>query len=193
MTFDLSTVNPRLVEVWERTRTRWPERVRPNTEPLEKIEADCDAALPEDYWDFAKTFGSISLSLGDIKTHIIQYSIGNSIKRDWQWVLGIPDSEFVYEQYMLLSRDHPHYSDLGPMIPPKTVPIGYGSSGDEYYLMDLSDENYGRIWHKGEGTRATWGTEGNTILGFVAPSFTEFVAGLMTKDEAERKLAQEGR
>lgn len=79
------------------------------------------------------------------------------------------------------------------MIPPKTVPIGYGSSGDEYYLMDLSDENYGRIWHKGEGTRATWGTEGNTILGFVAPSFTAFLAGLMTKDEAERKLAQEGR
>ena len=29
------------------------------------------------------------------------------------------------------------------------------------------------------------------ILGFVAPSFTAFLAGLMTQDEAERKLTAE--
>lgn len=193
MAFDLNTVNPRLVEVWERTRARWPNKVQPDTDFLKKIETDCGATFPEDYWEFSERYGSISLDIGDVKVSIIQYSVGNSIKKDWQWVLGIPMSKFVYDQYMLLSRNHPHYSDLGPMIPPKAVPIGYGSSGDEYYLMDLSNGKYGRIWHKGEGTRATWGTEGNTILGFVAPSFTAFLAGLMTQDEAERKLAEESR
>jgi len=86
-----------------------------------------------------------------------------------------------------------HYADVGPRIPPKTVPIGVSYSGEEAYLLDLSEEKYGRIWYKGEGARGTWGTEGNTILGFVAPSFTAFLAGLMTQDEAERKLAAEGR
>ena len=94
---------------------------------------------------------------------------------------------------MTLSRPHMHYADVGPRIPPKTVPIGVSYSGEEAYLLDLSEEKYGRIWYKGEGTRATWGTEGNTILGFAAPSFTAFVAGLMTQDEAERKLAEESR
>lgn len=193
MTFDLNVVNSRLVEVWERTRTRRPEYVRINTTPLEEIEKDCGNKFPEDYWNFMNQYGSISLDLGDINTCIVQYSIGGSIRKDWQWIYGIADSDFALEYYMKLSRPHIHYADLGPMIPPKTVPIGYTADGDEFYLMDLSNEKFGRIWHKGEGTRATWGTEGNTILGFVAPSFTEFVAGLMTQDEAERKLAQEGR
>ncbi len=94
---------------------------------------------------------------------------------------------------MTLSRPHMHYADVGPRIPPKTVPIGVSYSGEEAYLLDLSEEKYGRIWYKGEGTQCHRGTEGNTILGFAAPSFTAFVAGLMTQDEAERKLAEESR
>lgn len=193
MTFDLNAVSPRLVEVWERTRLLRPEYVRINAKPLEDIEKDCGRKFPEDYWNFMNQYGSISLDLGDINTSIVQYSIGSAIKKDWQWIGGIADSDFVLEYYMKLSRPHIHFADLGPMIPPKTVPIGYTADRDEFYLMDLSEEKYGRIWHKGEGTRATWGTEGNMILGFVAPSFTTFLAGLMTQDEAERKLAEEGR
>lgn len=193
MAFDLNTVNPRLVEVWEHTRTRWPDKVQPDSRPLEEIEDDCGARLPSDYWDFMKLYGSISLNLGEIKACIIQYSVGESIKQDWQWILSISPSSSVHENYMMLPRPHMHYADLGPRIPPKTVPIGVSYSGEEAYLLDLSDEKYGRIWYKGEGKRATWGTEGNTILGFVAPSFTAFLAGLMTKDEVERKLAEESR
>ncbi|TSD89835.1 SMI1/KNR4 family protein [Mycobacterium sp. KBS0706] len=193
MAFDLNTVNPRLIEVWEQTRTRWPDKMQPDTRPLEEVEEDCEAQFPSDYWDFMKTYGSVSLSLGEIKACIIQYSIAGSIRKDWHWTLSISPSRSVRENYMTLSRPHMHYADLGPRIPPKTVPIGVSYSGDEAYLLDLSEEKYGRIWYKGEGTRATWGTEGNMILGFVAPSFTAFLAGLMTKDEAERKLAEEGR
>ena len=193
MAFDLNAANPRLVEIWERTRQRWPDKVRPDTRPLEEIEKDIGAKFPEDYFEFINTYGSISLSLGDIKTCMIQYYISGSIKRDWKWILGISSSRFVHENYMTLSQPHMHYADVGPRIPPKTVPIGVSYSGEEAYLLDLSDEKCGRIWYKGEGTSATWGTEGNTILGFVAPSFTAFLAGLMTQDEAERKLAAEGR
>lgn len=193
MVFDLNTVNPRLTEIWERTRTRWPDDVQPDTRPLEEIEKDCGAHFPSDYWDFMKLYGSISLNLGEVKACIIQYSVGESIKKDWQWILSISPSSSVHENYMMLSRPHMHYANLGPRIPPKTVPIGVSYSGEEAYLLDLSEEKYGRIWYKGEGTSATWGTEGNTILGFVAPSFTTFLAGLMTEDEVIRKLAEENR
>lgn len=191
MTFDLNAVNPRLVEIWERTCKEWPNKIQPDIRPLKEIESDCGEYLPEDYKDFVRSYGYIDLELGEFNACIVKYSVGQSIKRNWAWALDVSTSSFALNRYMFLSRPHMHYSHIGPRIPPKTVPIGTSSGGDDYYLIDLSEEKYGRIWFNGGNAVATWGTEGNTILGFVAPSFTAFLAGLMTKDEAEQKLAAE--
>jgi len=57
MTFDLNAVNPRLVEIWERTRKEWPNKIQPDIRPLKEIESDCGEDLPKYYKDFVKTYG----------------------------------------------------------------------------------------------------------------------------------------
>mgnify|MGYP003577739040 CR=1 FL=1 len=192
MEFDLDKLNPLLVGAWEYTTRRWPDDVKPNLKPLQEIEKDTKASFPNDYLDFMQRYGSLQMRLDDPQFLFIQYKIGNNIRKDTGSVQVIAPSKVVLEQYMLLSRPHIHYPDIGAQIPPKMVPIGLTAAGGEYFLMDLSEKNYGTIWHKDPGSTGTWGSENNTILGYAGASFTAFLANLKTEEEIQKIEAQGG-
>ncbi len=58
-------------------------------------------------------------------------------------------------------------------------PIG-GNANEDLILLDLND---GSIWLLPEGRDDVWGTGDNTELGYVAPSFTDFINGLRKGEE----------
>ena len=183
MEFDLATVNPKLVDVWNFTRENYPKKVVSDLDSLKKIEQDCDAELPADYLAFMGKYGGLQMQFDDPRRLFVDYAAAGHLTKEACHLAAIMSSKSVLEWYLRLSRPDEHYENIGARIPRKTVPIGVTEAGGEYYLIDLSEKNHGVIWRMAPENHGTWGSEGNTVLGLAAGSFTKLLAKLVTEDE----------
>lgn len=187
MVFELENVNVGLVRAWEFTKKNYPQKVIPHLDYLLEIERDCGAEFPADYMSFMSKYGGLEMNFEHPQCLFVGYSIAGNVRKEACFVQAITASSFVREWYFRMSRPDEHYAEIGPRIPPKTAPIGVTSAPDEYYLIDLSVENYGVIWRMAPENYGTWGSESNTILGLAASSFTNLLSKLITEDEMAAK------
>lgn len=101
----------------------------------------------------------------DYRLHLLQYNGGNTISMDIYF--GEPDDGINLLYFYPLKHGDSLMVEPSDYLPAKHISIGATSTG--YLAMSLHEENYGSIYvHYSEA-----------ILKFLAPSFTEFIAGLI--------------
>jgi len=180
---DLETANPELYSLWEAQ----PQKFVASIEAINRLEAAVGARMPISYRNFLIDYGYVHngdptrLHIAgriDMGTSVVNKPIVftqitdiDSSEVDGVWRSGVVESHEDLQEAVTEDEE-------GSRIPPDTVPIGIGSSDTEgRFLLDVSEENYGRIWYW-EFSFVDWGDVENQSLAFVAKDFETFIADI---------------
>lgn len=126
--------------------------------------------LPEDYRQFLLKYNG-----GAVRPWIFRHDHPGIDEDDHEAILDYLHGWRAALKYSELSTAR-HLATQ----PPDHLLIGQDPGGGGI-LMSLGKENHGRIvyWQR---VHLLWGDEPNNVLGFIAPSFTQFLAGLFVDD-----------
>jgi hypothetical protein len=160
---------------------------------INAIEQLVSKKLPPDFVSFLTQYAGVDTGIGTIDDPI-GFVVAQVVNGS-RFFAGLEASEYstgistfatadeMIKTYTILTGDSPHF-DAGPRIPDHMLPI---NTENEMLLIDLSDEDYGKIW-LWYAIEETWGSEQNNTMDFVANSFTEFVESLTSLAAAEKRI-----
>lgn len=178
---------------------RWKPKRPVEAREVEAVEAALGSAFSAEYREFLLMGGSlvvgnfigaetdsikVSFDLGAVVRHV-ERSIGVVLHLDSAWSAYqafTQDMGFVqYERGAAVGATHGR-------LPPFMFTIAH-DNGDGWFLLNVSEENYGSIWYW-ERKDITFGAEGNTLFGYVARDFAGFIAAIQSEDAVQRQLAE---
>ena len=153
---------------------RWARSAEPKAsrDDVARIEAAVGAALPVPYVEFITDYGFVVFEMEPgIRRHFdytVDVNGASEIREGNIAFLHEPERLLLAYEYSTTSEE-----DGGsPLFPPNFVPVG-NDAGQGQILLESGD-HAGRVWYWPERNDA-WGTGDNTVLGFVANDFYEFI------------------
>ncbi len=161
---------------------------------INDIEQLVSKKLPADFIAFLTQHAGVDTGIGTIDepigffvAHVVngtRFFAGLEVSIYTTGISTFATCEDMMSAYAILTGESPHF-DAGSRIPEHMLPINTDSG--EILLIDLSEENYGKIW-LWYATEETWGSEHNKTLDFIANSFTEFIESLTSLALAEKLI-----
>jgi hypothetical protein len=163
----------------------WTRKSKPKatTADIAVVEAAIGAELALPYVEFVTQFG------------FVLFSSVPGMRNEFDYALRYPDRMEVQSgdiAYMLdpqmLVRAYNHDTKLDvpeeglPCYPPDYLVVA-GSAGQDSVLLQIHGDHPGRVWYWPENEDA-WGRGTNTVLGFVAENFYDFINRLRPWEDA---------
>ncbi|OLP42440.1 SMI1/KNR4 family protein [Rhizobium oryziradicis] len=142
---------------------------------LDEFERSQDVKLPSDYKEYCLKYGSRTLQNKQIFCFTTKISFPDRKKKKANIgsISGPPYILEAHDRYI-----NPTYGNSGPRLPEKLYPFTF-DSGYGHCLLDLNKDTLGRILYIVIKAK-TFGEPGYgwDQVGFVADSFSDFVANL---------------
>jgi hypothetical protein len=163
----------------------WTRKAEPKATAADiaMIEAAVGAKLAAPYVEFVTQFG------------FVLFSSVTGMRNEFDYALRYPDRMEVRRGDIRCLVDPPQLlqgyhgatkidsPENGlPMYPPNFLPVGDAADQSDV-LLELGGDHPGRVWYWPENDDA-WGRGTNTMLGFVAENFYDFINRLRPWEEA---------
>ncbi|TBX77830.1 SMI1/KNR4 family protein [Rhizobium laguerreae] len=184
--FDLKAINPGLYENWMLVKDAPPEfHSPPDPSAVQELETLAGGKLPQDYKDFLLEYGDVGGSVQTgVRYFLCRYPDKEVIDSDFAMISG---ARHTIASTKVLSKPHQTLDNVGPRIPENMI----ATNIDNYctFLIDLRSDSFGRMYYISDLKKKTFGTPGYDWdnVAFVGETFTEFMAGVGTKEELKAK------
>jgi hypothetical protein len=159
-----------------------------NTEPtqpasaqeVDHLEQVCGQPLPPAYRDFLLRYGYSQFDIIGASAVDARYDMNPDIVTKTVSLSFLSSPAHVEENLRVFGSPMELYDDIGPRIPPQTLPIGEGMAETSgLILMQLGEKNRGSIWYW-EHVDETWGTGTNTLLGALGRDLEDMLSKVRT-------------
>ena len=184
---DLESLNPQVFKMWELQRNGGPDFFQPSTrEDIEEIELLVERPIPEGYRDFLLKYSAIG---GSIEVGAYFFPC-NFQKRSV--IAGnlslVPWAKMTISAIRAYCNPHPDFEGVKPRISRELLPL----TRDNYstLLIDLRPESFGNVLYLPYVRKQVFGKHPNYgwgNVGYVAPSFTDFIRELGTEAELKAR------
>lgn len=184
--FDLKAINPGLYENWIAIKDAPPEyQSQPDPAAVEELEVLAGGKLPQDYKDFLLEYGRVGGSVNTgVRYFLCRYPGKDIIDSDFGL---ISSAKHTIASTKVLSKPHQTLDNVGPRIPENMI----ATNIDNYctFLIDVRPDSFGRMYYISDLKKKTFGTPGYDWddIAFAGETFTEFMAGVGTKEELKAK------
>ncbi|PYE22703.1 SMI1/KNR4 family protein SUKH-1 [Rhizobium sp. PP-CC-3A-592] len=184
---DLESLNPKVFKMWESQRNGGPDFFQPSTkEDIEQIERLVETRIPEDYREFLLQYYAIGGSI-----NVGAYFFPCSFKKK-SVIMGdislVPWAKLTISAIRAYCNPHPAYEGVKPRISRELLPLTRDNSST--LLIDLRPESFGNVLYLPYVRKQVFGKHANygwENVGYVAPSFTDFIRELGTEDEIKAR------
>ncbi|TCN33794.1 SMI1/KNR4 family protein [Sinorhizobium americanum] len=177
---NLEELNPKVYEMWRSQKELGSDFFQESKEEeIKAIEDEIGESLPEDYKDFLRKYSTV---LGSMDVGAYYFKVDYKEKSFIAYLFTlVPWANLTLLAARTLRRQHIVDSKIGARVPDGLVPLTMDNQTT--VLIDVRPETYGKVWYIDKIKRQTFGTPGYSWenIGFVANSFTEFLAGLDTE------------
>jgi hypothetical protein len=187
---NVSDVNPHLIYNWH-------QKGSVGSSDLDTAENSIGGKFPIDYREFLLLGGRLVVgNFIGATTDAVKVSMSTAQgRRHIQHYVGVVyDLNSALAHYRIFTEDmgFAEYDD-GEIVSeiherlPRTMFTIAHDNGDGWFLLDLSAENHGSIWHW-QRRDITFGEEGNEIFGHVAQSFTSFIGSITDEANVAKEI-----
>lgn len=176
-----------IATMWSKQHTevtvRGAPRVSRFTESeVAEIESLFGQTLPEDYKQFVLTFGGVifydntSDNVNSIPHNFIYTYSTDGFSQNFEGVIGsMSTAKGIMDAYKYMIDDADNETEES-FFPPNMLPFA-GDLEENYLLLELGTDN-SRVWFW-EDKPDAWGEAENTLVGFVANSFTDLLNSVL--------------
>jgi hypothetical protein len=147
------------------------------------IEAAIGAKLALPYVEFVTQFGFVLFTRVPGMRRIFDYALHYPDRMEVRIgnVAYLEEPQRLIAAYARVTKvDSP--GDALPQFPPDYLPVG-GTADQSSVLLQIFGDHPGRVWYWPENEDA-WGRGTNTVLGFVAENFYDFINRLRPWEDA---------
>ena len=184
---DLQTLNPTVFQMWEIRKAGGPDYFQESSEAdIAALEEIMGKSLPEDYKEFLRKYSTIGIvpSIG-AGFFPCNFPKRNEIRIHFTPVLDAKSTLGVVRRFCY---PHPDFQGVSPRVSPDLLPL----TGDNNaaVLIDLRPEGFGNVLYLPYVRKQVFGKHANygwNNVGYVAPSFTDFIRELGTEDELKAR------
>lgn len=183
---NLKTLNPKAYEMWKVRRDAGPDYFQESSESdILELERIAGVSLPKDYKDFLRKYSTLG-AVPKIGANYFPCEFPGKKVISYTFTLVPWAATTIGIAKRFYSPDK-FRRNVGPRIPRELLPL----TNDSYatMLIDLRPETYGHIHFLPEIKHQTFGTPGYgwENIGYVAPSFTDFIKELGTEEELKAR------
>jgi hypothetical protein len=183
---NLEDLNPKVYAMWKIRKDLGPDYFQPSSiEDIKEIEKEVQSSIPDDYKEFLLEYSTVG-GVPKIGAYYFKcvYKDGPVIDLDHTLV---PWAKLTLTAIKSLHNPHQNFERIGARIPREILPLTRDNECS--ILIDLRTDSFGQILYMPKIKRQTFGTPGYgwDDIGFVANSFTEFLAGLDTEKDLVAK------
>ncbi|MBS7696220.1 MULTISPECIES: SMI1/KNR4 family protein [unclassified Chelatococcus] len=184
---DLQTLNPKVFAMWELRRAGGPVYFQESSEEdVAALEEIMGRSLPEDYKEFLLKYSTIGIvqSIG-AGYFPCKFPKRNEIHMHFTPVL---DAKLTFGVVRRFCYPHPDFQGVSPRVSRDLLPL----TGDNQsaVLIDLRPESFGNVLYLPYVRKQVFGKHANygwNNVGYVAPSFTDFLRELGTEEELKAR------
>lgn len=183
---DLQTLNPKVFQMWEMRKAGGPAYFQESSEEdIAELESIAGQALPEDYKDFLRTYSTVG-TVPKIGANYFPCEFPRKTVIGYTFTL-VPWAASTASACRHLYAPDRFRDNVGPRVPRDVFPFTYDSYNT--FLIDLRPDSYGHMLFLPKIMHKTFGTPGYgwDNVGYVAPSFTDFLRELGTEDELKAR------
>lgn len=144
---------------------------------LASIENATGVPLPAPYREFVTQYGFVVFGHDDERRCLFDCRFdypGQTVVRQGD-ISFLHSAEDVLQAWRIMTSGPVNADDSLPAFPVDYLPVG-NSAGQSQILLELRPQS-GRVWYWRE-TEWRWGEGDNTVLGFVADNFHDFINNL---------------
>lgn len=183
---DLQTLNPKVFQMWEKQKDAGPTYFQPSTqEDIAEIERLVGTRIPDDYREFLLEYSTV------IGVHAIgAYFFPCRFERK-SAIVGnfslVPWAKLTIAAYRAYCDPHPDFQGVRQRLPKELLPLTRDNNAT--LLIDLRPDSFGYVHFLPVVRKKVFGSSGYgwDNVGYVAPSFTDFIRELGTEDELKAR------
>ncbi len=185
---DLQALNPKVFEMWSEQKALGSAYFQPSTtEEISEIERLMGTDIPGDYREFLEKYSTV-IGADSIGAYFFPCRF-----KDKSVIAGnfslVPWAKLTIAAIKALHNPHPSFEGVGPRVPKELIPLTRDNNAT--LLIDLRPDSFGHVHFLPVIKKKTFGAPGYTWdnIGYVAPSFTDFIKELGTEEELKERYA----
>lgn len=184
---DLQALNPKVFAMWELRRAGGPAYLQESSETdIAALEDIIGKTLPDDYKEFLRKYSSIGVvpSIG-AGYFPCRFPKRNEIRVHFTPVLNAKLTLGVVRRFCY---PHPDFQGVSPRVSRDLLPLT--GDNNSAVLIDLRADSFGNVLYLPYVRKQVFGKHANygwDNVGYVAPSFTDFIRELGTEEELKAR------
>ena len=183
---DLQSLNPKVFQMWNMQKDAGSVYFQPSTpKDIAEMERLVETRIPDDYREFLLEYSSV------IGAHAIGAYFFPCRFRKKPAIVGnfslVPWAKLTINAIRAYCNPHPAFEGVRPRVSRELLPLTRDNNAT--LLIDLRPDSFGHVHFLPVVKKKVFGSAGYgwDDVGYVAPSFTDFIRELETEEELKAR------